>query len=234
MKVQTLEYNANQPMPQQIAVPTNSVYAVGVKVIKDGEVIDGDLSVDGVSASTKIADYKIVQLSSESAETMKALDVVIDCQSTVESILSGQAEKMSSAPMAIKNNVTLVALSATPLSSLETLPASYVTKFDASYVLSSASGVTDPVDVGRDNKTLTINVNNLYILDNDKWWNPQTGVITDEVAIDSTTVLQARQITANAQNIIVDYNFTVDSQDSFNSKFPLQVMQKDMGYIEIA
>lgn len=64
-------------MTYQIVVPTNSEYAVGVKVAKDGQVVDGNLSVDGMSATTKIGDYSIVKLSSDGVEGMKRLDVYV-------------------------------------------------------------------------------------------------------------------------------------------------------------
>ena len=36
MKLYTLEYDCNSPVVQQINVPTNTDYKVGVKFVKDG------------------------------------------------------------------------------------------------------------------------------------------------------------------------------------------------------
>lgn len=82
MRIQTLEYSANTPITKQITAPINSIYAVGVKVTKDGQVIDGNLSVDGLSASTKIGDYNIVKLSSDDVEGMKILNIAVDKSAT--------------------------------------------------------------------------------------------------------------------------------------------------------
>lgn len=75
MRVATLNYNANQPTLQQIIVPTNSKYAVGVRVSKDGNVISGDLSVGGIAATDNKGGFNIVELSSDNAETLKRFDV---------------------------------------------------------------------------------------------------------------------------------------------------------------
>ena len=75
MRVSTIEYSANQPTLQQIIVPTDSKYAVGVKVTKDGEIISGDLSVGGIAATDNKGGFNIVELSSDGAETLKRFDV---------------------------------------------------------------------------------------------------------------------------------------------------------------
>lgn len=75
MRVATVEYSANQPTPQQIIVPTDSKYAVGVKVTKDGEIISGDLSVGGIAETDNKGGFGIVELSSDGAETIRCFDV---------------------------------------------------------------------------------------------------------------------------------------------------------------
>ena len=75
MRVATINYSANQPTLQQIIVPTDSKYAVGVRVTKDGEIISGDLSVGGIAASDNKGGFGIVELSSDSSETLKLYDV---------------------------------------------------------------------------------------------------------------------------------------------------------------
>ena len=78
MRVATLNYNANQPTLQQIIVPTNSKYAVGVRISKDGEIAavkSSELSVNGVAASEQIHGFNVVQLSSDGTEGIKSFDV---------------------------------------------------------------------------------------------------------------------------------------------------------------
>ena len=40
MKLYTLEFNCNKPTTQQVNIPTNTDYKVGIKVTKNGEVLD--------------------------------------------------------------------------------------------------------------------------------------------------------------------------------------------------
>ena len=75
MRIATINYSANQPTLQQIIVPTDSKYAVGVRVFKDGEMISGDLSVGGIAASDNKGGFGIVELSSDGAETIRCFDV---------------------------------------------------------------------------------------------------------------------------------------------------------------
>ena len=78
MKVQTIKYDVDKPTPQQITVPLNSDYSLGVKVYKDGEQIElksNQLSVDGEVATGQENSYNIFELSSGSDVGMKQLDV---------------------------------------------------------------------------------------------------------------------------------------------------------------
>ena len=42
MKFYTLTYDANLPTKQQVNIPTNTDYKIGVKVVKNGELLDLD------------------------------------------------------------------------------------------------------------------------------------------------------------------------------------------------
>ena len=77
MKYYKLEYDMNRPSTKCLPVPTNSDYGVAVKVYRDGELVNGDLSVGGLSATTK-GDWKLVDLSSGSTEGIGELDVRIE------------------------------------------------------------------------------------------------------------------------------------------------------------
>lgn len=78
MKVQVIVYDANKPIPRQIVVPTNSEYAIGIKVTKDGNVIDNGLTVGGVEPTNTIGDYSIFYLSSDSTEGMKQFELEVN------------------------------------------------------------------------------------------------------------------------------------------------------------
>ena len=47
MKYSTLEYDMNRPSIKVINVPLDSDYGVAVKVFKDGQLIETNLSVGG-------------------------------------------------------------------------------------------------------------------------------------------------------------------------------------------
>lgn len=73
MEIQTIEYNTNQPVNQQITVPINSIYGIGIKVSKDGEALScgmDELTINGISATTQSNDYNIYVLSSDGAKTL--------------------------------------------------------------------------------------------------------------------------------------------------------------------
>ena len=87
MKVQTLDYNLNQPMAKQITVPLNSTFGVAVKVTKDGEAADiamDELSVGGLTAVSQVDGYNIYELSSGDAGQMNSLNVDVDKPATVQ------------------------------------------------------------------------------------------------------------------------------------------------------
>lgn len=57
MKLYTLAYSANTPTRQQVNVPTNTDYMVGVKIEKNGRLLDlspSDVTLDGLSADIEM------------------------------------------------------------------------------------------------------------------------------------------------------------------------------------
>lgn len=57
MKLYTLNFNANAPTTQQINVPTNTNYKVGVKVVQNGETLDldpADFTLGALSADEEL------------------------------------------------------------------------------------------------------------------------------------------------------------------------------------
>lgn len=56
MNFYTLTYDANLPTKQQINVPTNTDYKLGVKVVRNGEILDldpEDVTLGSLSADAK-------------------------------------------------------------------------------------------------------------------------------------------------------------------------------------
>ena len=78
MKYKALTFDANKPIPQQITEPLNSDYGVAVKVYKDGQLVDADLTVDGVACVEGFDGWKLCELSTNSEEGTKKIIVVVD------------------------------------------------------------------------------------------------------------------------------------------------------------
>ena len=56
MKLYTLAYDCNRPMPQQINVPTNTDYKVGVKIVRNGKqsiLATNEVTLDNLSADAE-------------------------------------------------------------------------------------------------------------------------------------------------------------------------------------
>ena len=90
MKYYTLEYDMNRPSVKQLNVPTDSDYGVAVKVYRNGELVDGDISVGGLSATEGSGDWQLVKLESGSTATTEKLDVDFHKASTLEGDFTGE------------------------------------------------------------------------------------------------------------------------------------------------
>lgn len=86
MNYYTIDYDVNRPMENQITVPMNSEYGIGVRVIKDNEPVNlemGELSVNGMSATSQVNGYNLYELSSGNDTGMNTLDVEARKEPTV-------------------------------------------------------------------------------------------------------------------------------------------------------
>ena len=57
MNFYTLTYDANLPTTQQLNIPTNTDYKIGVKVVKNGELLDldpEDVTLGALSADAEL------------------------------------------------------------------------------------------------------------------------------------------------------------------------------------
>ena len=75
MKYSTLEYDMNRPSIKVINVPLDSDYGVAVKVFKDGQLIQPNLSVGGYTPTGTRADWQLFELSSGSEPCKKLMEV---------------------------------------------------------------------------------------------------------------------------------------------------------------
>ena len=149
MKITTLEYSANQPVNRQITVPTNSKYAVGIKVYKDGVAVDcglDEISVGGISATEQIAGYNVFELSADGIASINTRDVAILKYPSLNYDARGTATYTGSPiipGIGYRPIIDLVYLSATPLSGMTEIKAADIAECETSAILSTASGTTE-------------------------------------------------------------------------------------------
>ena len=82
MKFYTLDLDCNAPVTQQLNVPTNTDYKLGVKVIRNGEIQNlspDSITLGGLSADVqKTNDYVTFTLSAGDNASYKQCDVRVD------------------------------------------------------------------------------------------------------------------------------------------------------------
>lgn len=82
MNFYTLTYDANLPTKQQVNIPTNSDYKVGVKVVKNGELLDldpEDVTLGALSADAeKTNGYVTFTKEAGDAENYTQKELAID------------------------------------------------------------------------------------------------------------------------------------------------------------
>ena len=75
MKYSTINYDSNRPIPNVVKAPLNSDIGVAIKVWKDGQLLDTDLSVNGLSATSTRNGWKLFDLSTGSDYGRKEYEV---------------------------------------------------------------------------------------------------------------------------------------------------------------
>lgn len=84
MKLYTLEFNCNTPTTQQVNIPTNTDYMVGIKVTKNGEVLDIDpeeMTLGGTEAdATKTNGYVTFTMASGDSPKYESKVVAIEME----------------------------------------------------------------------------------------------------------------------------------------------------------
>lgn len=75
MKYATIEYDFNRPTNKVLKEPLDSDYGIAVRILKDGELVEGDLSVGGNSATTTTDTWQLFDLSTGSTPCTKNYEV---------------------------------------------------------------------------------------------------------------------------------------------------------------
>ena len=139
MKYKAFTFDMNKPIPQQITEPLNSDYGVAVKVYKDGQLVDADLSVDGVACVEGFDGWKLAELSSGNAETMKTLDVTASKEAESETF-----ENTLSVKQPIPNRETAVTIMLGKFLEGAEIAPSNVAEFEMSSTMTPDAG-GDPI-----------------------------------------------------------------------------------------
>lgn len=96
MKYSTINYNLNTPMPKVVKAPLNSDIGVAIKVWKDGQLLDTDLSVDGLSATSTRNGWQLFELSSGSTPCFTKHEVAYEKENTYLSAVTLDPPAMTS------------------------------------------------------------------------------------------------------------------------------------------
>ena len=82
MNFYTLTYDANLPVKQQLNVPTNTDYKVGVKVTRDGKKVDlapGQITLGAISADAdKVDGYVTFTRAAGDEASMELYNLSVD------------------------------------------------------------------------------------------------------------------------------------------------------------
>jgi hypothetical protein len=71
----TINYDLNRPSNQIVTVPLNSNFGVGVKMWRDGSVLDSDITVGGNASTGTRGGYQLFDLSTGNEETITDYEV---------------------------------------------------------------------------------------------------------------------------------------------------------------
>ena len=83
MTYQILDYSMNEPSTKRITVPLRSDYGLGIRVSENGQTLSLDpkqIAVNGISATTKMFDVHLCDLSSGTEPCQKEYDVTVNGQ----------------------------------------------------------------------------------------------------------------------------------------------------------
>ena len=256
MKYKTLTFDANRPIAQQITEPLNSDYGVAVKVYKDEQLVDAALSVGGVETVEGPDGWKLCELSTDSKEGMKILDVEVN-KETETTVLSGNAVYQNT--LTTSRNATFKIY----LSSMVDEP--IVVDPKTAFLISlkkrsgsisgdygewsetSAAGIVPnhviqfygmPEQASQANKIMSLIHNSTYdgVPDNCWWWFKQGDgyqIEFDPKTVPLSVYFQiSYRVDPETKNEVM-IEFQSSKVEGLSVSFPLYVQQKNMNYFEI-
>ena len=223
MEYKSIAFDMNKPIAQQITEPLNSVYGVAVKVYKDGEYADADITVDGKTAEELVDGWKAVELSSGSVPATKALDVTAEKQASVS--VKAEGSDTQSNTMPFPTNI----LFAVPLSNYITSDTEVTTESFKEFLTEPA---VLPSEMWLGTKLVTATQ---YCWNpNDKHWHTKGRGYprVDSFTLTPDMFICADLLVPASGSQTMKFKLDLDSGDSFTGKFSLVVQEQDLGYFE--
>lgn len=242
MKYSTINYDSNRPIPNVVKAPLNSDIGVAIKVWKDGQLLDADLSVDGLSATSTRNGWQLFDLSTGSDQGRKEYSVVGEQEATID-FQDGELFTFSNATSRRRTmNLNLCALSATEISG-RTLYAKDIKKLEIQATLSAGeqspqSGISSfVVTPDKDFGVLSGNSNPTIVWpESDGWYIlalNEPMYLADHIELDEYSTLRFRATLPAYSDISCDWSIKVDSGDGFRDSFGLTVVGENENTIEV-
>lgn len=251
MNYYTIDYDVNRPMANQMTVPMNSEYGIGVRIIKDNEPMNlemGELSVNGISATSQVNGYNLYELSSGNDTGTNTLEVEASKLPIIDTTLT-QSTRYTSPARGVKRifpgyqSLSVFGIYDSPVwLTKDNLEVSFVdygssVRFDNTHYqydvnLSSSGGdqyyyifreIPLSIDVLSDKFWLNDHVGEFWLVGD-------TQTTVDSISVDwNYKVLNAVPVN---RGTIVNCDATISMKYGYQYNFPLQVNVADKGYFE--
>ncbi len=225
MKYAMIEYDFNGPMNKVLKEPLDSDYGIAVRCWKNGSIVDGALSVDGLSATATIDTWQLFDLSTGSTPCKKQLEVFMSKDTdTAEIVASHEEIDTWGGDYEVQATISLSSYAGLELSreNLQTPIGKVTSEFPE-----GQPTITDW------NELITIyadGVGGSNIIQ----WNKTTGWSNVSVSLTENSVIRADyHYPADATKSTLTINIQVSSGEGLSATFPLYVNETDLGYINV-
>ncbi len=242
MRIQTLEYNANQPLLQQITVPLTSNYAVGVKVYRDGKPVEcgmDAITIDGLSTTSQVAGYNVYELSSDDKTGMKLLDVNVNTPNSYEFDVVSSGTK-NGIPFGDLSWEVKISLSDYIVNSTVIAPENFGT-ISSVNTITNNSGVLSVIEKNPPNyinieQGVDFDLAQYFPMKKEIW---ARNTVTENlhkrscITIGPDSILGFNAIVPKSCKSNLSCYISFTANDALSAKFKLQVQAKDLGYFEV-
>ena len=233
MKYSTINYDSNRPIPNVVKAPLNSDIGVAIKVWKDGQLLDTDLSVDGLSATSTRNGWQLFELSTGSDYGRKEYEVRAFNQATSYADIEDTELTGNTYTRDRVTNLWPFDLNDTELAG-KTIRAKDVKLYETEALISTATTLSS-FTIQEENTG--VYVGGLTLVPKEDGWCLKQGndwvVVSSYIVVGSDTKSRAHfRMPANS-DISVTLKLKVDSGDGFNDIYNLTVVEENENTIEV-